>query len=95
MRREMSCGPRMLGDVLSYLDGNYKRAIVLGGVMTEMFLVRRDRVGPHTLFWGRVRHDWPIDVLGQVGDLRVASVAAMSGYRGAHDRIRAERADLG
>lgn len=65
----------------------HKRAIVVDDVMIEIFLVCTDNRGPHTLFWGRVRHDWPIDVFGEVDELRVASAAALDGYRVAHSRI--------
>ncbi len=68
----------------------HKRAVVLDGVVVEMFLLRRDDRGPHTLFWGRVRHDWPADVLGTVGRQRVASVTALRSYRAAHHRLHAE-----
>lgn len=54
----------------------HKRAIVWQRTLVELFLVRFDDRAPHTLFWNRVRHDWPADVLGYVGDLPVASAGA-------------------
>ncbi len=68
----------------------HKRAFLREGVMTELFLVRSSDGQPpfYTDFWGRVRHEWPDDVLtGQAGVLRVASAAAVAGYRVAHDRL--------
>lgn len=59
----------------------HKPAIVWQGTMVELFLVHFDDRGPHTLFWDRVRHDWPVDVLGYVGEIPVASAAALCGYR--------------
>jgi hypothetical protein len=64
-----------------------KRGIVLSGVMTELFLLRRDGRGPHTLFWGHLRHGWPADVLGRAAGLRVASAAALVSYRAAHQQV--------
>jgi Aminoglycoside-2''-adenylyltransferase len=65
----------------------HKRAIVLDDGMVELFLLRRDHLGPHTLFWGRHRHDWPDGVLSRVADLPVASTAALRSYRAAHRQI--------
>jgi Aminoglycoside-2''-adenylyltransferase len=65
----------------------HKRAIVWRGTMIELFLVRLDGGRPYTLFWNRVRHDWPADALGYVGQIPVASAAALHGFRSAHDRI--------
>lgn len=67
----------------------HKRAIVVDDVMVEIFLVRTDLRGPHTLFWDRVRHDWPTDVFGEIDGLRVASVASLDSYRRAHSQIHA------
>jgi hypothetical protein len=70
----------------------HKRAIVISSVMTEIFLLRRDGRGPHTLFWGQLRHDWPADVLGRATGLRVASAAALASYRSVHHQVlRARR----
>jgi hypothetical protein len=69
----------------------HKRAIVWRETMVEVFLVRFDDRGPHTLFLHRLRHDWPTDVLGHVGEIRVASAAALRGYRAVHDEIYAQR----
>ena len=60
----------------------HRRAFVTDGVMVELFLVRSDRDGYYTDLPGGVRHRWPADVFDerQLG-LRVASVAALVGYR--------------
>jgi hypothetical protein len=65
----------------------HKRAIVWQGMIVELFLVRLDDRRPYTLFWNRVRHDWPADLLGYVGDIPVASAAALGGYRAVHGLI--------
>lgn len=65
----------------------HKRAIVIDDVMVEIFLVRTDARGPHTMFRDRVRHDWPTDVLGEIDGLRVASAASLLSYRRAHSQI--------
>jgi hypothetical protein len=65
----------------------HKRAFVLDGIMVELFLVKRDEDGYHTEFWGRMRHDWPSDVLSVVGDLPVASSASLIGYRNNYARL--------
>jgi hypothetical protein len=62
----------------------HKRAFVLDGVMVELLLARRDAHGLHTVR-GDVRHHWPADTLSWLGDLPVASSAALRGYRAAHD----------
>ena len=69
----------------------HKRAVVLTGVMTEIFLVRQDERGAYTSFWGRTRHDWPVDVLDHRGGRRVASAAALQGYRATHRWLHASR----
>jgi hypothetical protein len=67
----------------------HKRAIVLAGVMTDIFLVRYDERGAYTNLWGRTRHDWPNAVFGHLAGRRVASVAALQSYRGAQSRLHA------
>lgn len=68
----------------------HKRAFVRLGVMTELILVH---CGPGptyvTEFWGRVRYEWPADLLaaGEIAGLRVASRAALRRYRADHDLI--------
>jgi hypothetical protein len=60
----------------------HKRAFELGGVMVEVILVQRDAVGRFTNVWGITRHDWPGDVLDvRAGGMRVASPAALMGFR--------------
>jgi len=60
----------------------HNRAFEVGGVMVELFLVQRDTAGRYTNIWGTTRHDWPDDVLDiRVAGLRVASRAALEGYR--------------
>jgi hypothetical protein len=66
----------------------HKRAFVLDGVMVELFLVKSDRYGQYTEFWGRVRHDWPADLLGTVDGVRVASAAGLASHRSAHEALR-------
>jgi hypothetical protein len=70
----------------------HKRAFLREGVMTELILVR-SLPGPTyvTDFWGRVRYQWPTDVLvfGDVAGLRVASPAAVQRYRAEHGMIHA------
>lgn len=61
----------------------HKRAFVLDGVMVELFLVRRDDDSLFTTFWGE-RRDWPGDTLDDDGPLRLASAAAVVGYRARH-----------
>jgi hypothetical protein len=63
----------------------HKRALVLDGVMVELFLVRCDDESLFTTFWGE-RRDWPADTLDDDGPLPVASAAAVAGYRAAHPR---------
>ena len=60
----------------------HKRAFLLDGVMVELFLVRADADGYCTDLPGGVTHRWPADVFDerQLG-MRVASVAALAGYR--------------
>lgn len=70
----------------------HKRAIVWQGIMVELFLVRSDGIRPYTLFWNRVRHDWPEDVLGYVVEIPVASATALRGYRAVHDLVYQQRA---
>src|SRR3954467_9462413 len=67
----------------------HKRAFVLDGVMVELFLVRSDHHGPHTIFWNRIRYDWPNDVFGSIDDVPVASTTALRGYRANYQRLRA------
>lgn len=63
----------------------HKRALVLDGVMVELFLVRCDDESLFTTFWCE-RRDWPADTLDDDGPLPVASAAAVAGYRAAHPR---------
>jgi hypothetical protein len=58
----------------------WKRAFRLEGVAVELFLVQRDAAGWYTALKRR-RHDWPENVLGSNGQLRVASTAALAGMR--------------
>lgn len=67
----------------------HKRAFVLGDVMVEMLLVEEDGHGLHTDFWGRIRHDWPADLLGYANGLPVASARALSDYRRHYQLLRA------
>lgn len=57
--------------------------------MTELFLVRRDERGLHTMFWGDIRHDWPRDTLDSPANFEwpVASSAALTAYRRDHQRL--------
>ena len=67
----------------------HKRALVLNDVVVELFLVRSDyNVTPHTIFWDRLRYDWPRDVFGFVDQVPVASAAALQRYRADYRRIR-------
>jgi hypothetical protein len=66
----------------------HKRAVVIAGVMIELFLVRHDDAGPYTLFWGNRRHDWPRSDGVEIAGIPVASVGNISSYRAAHDRLR-------
>jgi hypothetical protein len=58
----------------------WKRAFLLEGIAVELFLVQRDERGWYTQL-ARRRHDWPANVLGSNGELRVASTAALASYR--------------
>jgi hypothetical protein len=67
----------------------HKRAFLSDGVMIELLLVQPADGKLVTLFWGTTSYVWPADVLDQrVGGIRVASAAAVLGYRTAHDRLR-------
>ena len=59
--------------------------------MVELFLVRRDDDSLFTTFWGE-RRDWPGDTLDDDGPLRVASAAAVAGYRARHPQRPAQLA---
>lgn len=59
----------------------HKRAFELDGVMVELLLVRRDGARLYTDFWAAVRHVWPDDTLSTARGLRVASEAALRGFR--------------
>jgi len=61
--------------------------------MIELFLVRSDDRGPHTVFWDRMRHEWPADVFGFVEYVPVASAAALRGYRASHRAIHRQSAE--
>lgn len=61
----------------------HKRAFVFEGTMTEILLVHPDLT---TMFRDERRHTWPADVF-EVGTTRVASTAALAGYRTAHARL--------
>jgi hypothetical protein len=61
----------------------HKRAFVLDETMVEIFLVQHDADGWFTEF-ARVRHDWPPNVFAASGRLRVASAAALTGFRAAY-----------
>lgn len=64
----------------------HERAFELDGVRLEILLVARDARGRHTDFWAVLRHDWPPDTFEvTVGALRVASMAALVGYRRGFD----------
>lgn len=68
----------------------HKRAFVSGGVMTEIVIVQPDLT---TTFWGRQRFAWPPDVFDhRRGEIRLASSAALTNYRAAHDLLRASAA---
>lgn len=66
----------------------HKRAFAHEGVMVEVFLVRRDARGYYTDL-PRGRHRWPRDVLFGIHGLRVASPAAVSGFRHAYAQLYA------
>jgi aminoglycoside-2''-adenylyltransferase len=66
----------------------HKRAFDLDGVMVELILVRRDNASRYTNVWGTSRHDWPDDVLDvRVSGMRVASPAAVDGFRAAWNAL--------
>jgi hypothetical protein len=66
----------------------HKRAFMSDGIMIELLLVRPADGNLVTLFWGTANHVWPVDVLDQrVRGIRVASAAAVLGYRAVHDRL--------
>jgi hypothetical protein len=57
--------------------------------MVEVLLVRTSEDGAsHTIFWDRLRYDWPCDLLGWVDDVPVASAAALWRYRVDYASIR-------
>jgi hypothetical protein len=71
----------------------HKRALVVNGVMIELFLVRTDHDGtPYTFFWDRLRYDWPSDTFGFVDCIAVASASALQRYRADYGSIRAAAA---
>jgi len=66
----------------------HKRAFLCDGIMTELLLVRRADGKLITMFRGTTSHIWPADALDQqVGGVRVASAAAVLGYRAIHARL--------
>jgi hypothetical protein len=66
----------------------HKRAFISEGVMVELFLVLPANGELVTQFRGTTSHVWPADLLDQqVRGIRVASVAAVLGYRAAHARL--------
>ena len=67
----------------------HKRAFLFDGVMTEVFLARRDARGLHTMFWGDTRYDWPQDTLDSPAGFErpVAGMAALTGFRQHHQRL--------
>jgi Aminoglycoside-2''-adenylyltransferase len=69
----------------------HKRAFVLDETMVEVFLVQRDADGWFTEF-ARVRHHWPPNVFAASGRLRVASAAALIGFRAAYGSFGIRRA---
>lgn len=64
-----------------------KRAIVLGGTIVELFLVRFDDRGAHTLFRDRVRDDWSADLLDYVGKIPVPALPHYAATRAVHGDI--------
>ncbi len=66
----------------------HSRAFELDGVMVSLTLVRCDRAAPHTIFFGRWRHDWPDDVFDEVDGLPVAGAAALRSYRARYPVLR-------
>lgn len=67
----------------------HKRALIVDDVMIELFLVRTDHNGtPHTVFWDRLRYDWPSDTFAFVDCVAVASASALRRYRADHESIR-------
>jgi hypothetical protein len=71
----------------------HKRALRYDDVVVELFLVQRDTLGPHTSFWGCVRHDWPSNTCTDRLGLRVATPEALRGYRAHHRQLHQPRAD--
>lgn len=66
----------------------HKRAYESDGIMVELFLVRADGSGLFTEFWGTIRHAWPADLLDyRAGGMRVASEAALAGFRTGYPRL--------
>jgi hypothetical protein len=59
---------------------DWKRALILEGIVVELFLVRHDAQGWYTEL-ARRTHRWPDNVLNSNGHLRVASTAALASYR--------------
>lgn len=71
----------------------HKRAFLLDGVMSELFLASRDKRGLSTMFWGAARHDWPDDALLSPAGFEwpVASAVALTGFRQDHERLASGR----
>jgi len=69
----------------------HKRALVIDGVMVELFLVQRDGVGMHTDFWASVRLDWPSNTLSTQRGIPVASESALAAFRMDHARVHEPR----
>lgn len=67
----------------------HKRAFELDGIMVELFLVQSQDEKLCTDFWGYEQFTWPEDTFsaGIVDGLRVASSAALRGYRAYHAGI--------
>lgn len=63
----------------------HKRAFASDGVMTEIIIVQP---GLNTAFWNQKRYSWPPDVFDHHhSGIRLASPAALAGYRAAYKRL--------
>lgn len=64
---------------------HHKRAFLFGGVLVELYLVRREGDGWITDFWGEIAYRWlrPLHAPGRLGgrELRVATAENLSAFR--------------
>lgn len=65
----------------------HKRAFAYKGVLTELFLIQKDRKGFFTNFWGKQKYYWPNDLQGTVQEMKVITPVALRQYRASYAMI--------